>query len=384
MQSVGSSPLTIGGDSTNEVSFLFHLESILRGDTPVLFHYQPIVDLSRGIVTGYEALVRFPPAMGPTPDVSFEIAGHLGRRLELETAVSAAALNNRELLPPNCFLSLNVSPPFLLSDQWQIVLASLSDLGGIVIEITEGESIENYEHIRRCLTQIRALGGNIAVDDAGAGYASLKHVVEMKPAFIKLDRMFITNCQAEPAKSALIEMIGRAANRLDAWIIAEGIETLGELNEILHLGVPLGQGFYLGRPNPVMRPMAKERAADILSRNHAYQSGVGLQKHLEICATESNPETAQTLLSCNQSIEAVVVLDKWRRPVEIVERHPMAGIRRIFDILKIQLLSDPAEVLHRALTRPAITRFDPFAVIDNQGEFLGIVSIDRLMRALLN
>lgn len=384
MQSATTSSLLTGEDIHHDVSFLLHLDSIVRGETRVLFHYQPIVDLSRGVVTGYEALVRFPPEMGASPNVSFEIAGHLGRRLELEEVVSRAAIHSRELLPPNCFLSVNISPPFLLSDRWQTVLSTLSDLSHIVVEITEGEAIQDYEHTRRCLAQIRSLGGNIAVDDAGAGYASLKHVIEMKPAFIKLDRMFITNCQSEPAKATLIEMIGRAANRLDAWIIAEGVETLGELDELIDIGIPLGQGYYLGRPNSSMSPIMPERAAEIRSRNQVHQTGVGLQKHLQVCPAEPNPATAQTLLLCDSSVEVVAVIDNWRRPIELVERHPISGIRRIFDILKIQLFTDPAEVLHRALTRPTITRFDPVAVIDNQGEFLGIVSIDRLMRALLD
>ncbi len=81
-----------------------------------------------------------------------------------------------------------------------------------------------------------------AVDDAGSGYSSLQHIMEMRPNFIKLDRNFITNCDSDPAKSVLIEMLGKAANRLDAWIIAEGIETKEELAELIRLGVPLVQG----------------------------------------------------------------------------------------------------------------------------------------------
>ncbi len=364
--------------------FLLTFEAILSGESPIVFHYQPIVDLSRGVVTGYEALVRFPKAMGPAPDIAFDAASLFGRRLELEEVVTRAALYSRALLPANCFLSLNASPTFLLSDQWQAVLSTVCDLSGIVIEITEGESIRDYAHIRSRIAQIRRLGGSIAVDDAGAGYASLKHIVEIKPSFIKLDRVFVERCHSDRAKAALIEMIGRAANRLDAWIIAEGIETLPELNELMHLGVPLGQGYYLGRPNPVMHPLNDDRASDIRSRNQAQTNSAGLQRFLQPCPSLTTPQAAQTMLAVDLSLDAVIVLDKWRRPTEIVERHPIAGIRRVQDIMKTQLLSDPAETLHRALTRPAVTRFDPIAVIDTQGEYLGILSIDRLMRAHLN
>jgi len=230
---------------------------------------------------------------------------------------------------------------------------------------------------------IRSLGGSIAVDDAGAGYASLKHVVEIKPSFIKLDRMFISNCHTDRAKAALIEMIGRVASRLDAWIVAEGIETEPELCELMQLGVPLGQGFLLGYPHPQMQSLPAEKAALILERVQAHNSQSDLRKYLQPCPVHSNPCSAQSLMAEDLAVDTVVVIDQWNRPVEIVERHPIGGLRRILDIMKIQILSDPAEVLHRALTRPAIRRFDPFAVIDNQGQFQGIVSIDRLMRAFL-
>ena len=370
-------------DNTEIAQFGFCLDRVLSGSDPIVFHYQPIVDLSRGVVAGYEALVRFPAAMRKHPDVCFEIAGDLGKRIDLEEIVSRAALQSRSLLPANCFLSVNMGPAFLLSDQWLELLASISDLSGVVVEITEGELITDYEPIRARLAQIQSLGGSIAVDDAGAGYASLKHIVEIRPSFIKLDRIFVTNCNTDRAKAALIEMIGRAASRLDAWIIAEGIETEPELYELMNLGAPLGQGYFLGRPHPQMRPLTEDKAVLIRERAKVHKNESDLRKHLQSCPVHSSPGSAQTLLVEDLAVDTVVVIDQWNRPVEIVERHPIGGLRRILDIMKIQILSDPAEVLHRALTRPAARRFDPFAVIDNQGQFQGIVSIDRLMRALL-
>jgi len=370
-------------DSMEISQFRSCLDRILSGNDPIVFHYQPIVDLSRGVVAGYEALARFPADMGKPPDVCFEIAGDLGKRIELEEAVSRAALESRKLLPPNCFLSVNMSPAFVLSDQWLELLASIPDLSGTVVEITEGELITDYEPIRARFAQIQSLGGSIAVDDAGAGYASLKHIVEIRPSFIKLDRIFVTNCHTDRAKAALIEMIGRAASRLDAWIIAEGIETEAELCELMNLGAPLGQGYFLGRPNPQMQSLAEDKAILIRERAKAHKSESDLRKYLQPCPVHSSPGSAESLLVADLAVDTVVVIDQWNRPVEIVERHPIGGLRRILDIMKIQILSDPSEVLHRALTRPAVRRFDPFAVIDNQGQFQGIVSIDRLMRALL-
>lgn len=369
--------------SSTQSAFSLHLRRLLTGELPVVLHFQPVVDLRRGVVTGFEALSRFPAEMGLSPDVCFATADLLGARLELEQVVTLEALKSREKLPGDCFLTINVSPDYLISEQWQAVLSTCSDLAGVVIEITEEASINNYELARVRLAQIRALGGSIAVDDAGSGYASLQHVLEMKPDFIKLDRMFVQNCHTDRAKAALIEMMGNAANRLDAWIIAEGIETLPELEELLRLGVPLGQGYYLERPGPEMKAISSDKRDTIQAWSHKVNERGSLGFNMETCESCSSFEKAHTLLSETQGPDTVIVTDQWGRPLEVVERHPLLGLRRLPGFMKVQLSSTPAEVLHRALTRSAVCRFDPLVAIDGDGELQGLVRIDRLMRAQL-
>lgn len=369
-------------DTECNPSFRMHLESLIEGRRAVTLHFQPIVDLARGVAAGYETLARFPSVMGPAPDLCFEAAGRINLRMELEEVVVRSALLSKALLPPDCFLSVNMSPGFLVSAHWQRVLSGVTGLGGIVIEITEEESITDYATVRTKLAQIRALGGCIAVDDAGSGFASLKHIVEMKPAFIKLDRTFISGCNNDPAKSALIEMMGRAANRLDAWIIAEGIETEPELNELIQLGVPLGQGYFLGKPDALMHPVAAPKTSAIVARVQAHNGSDRLTRHIEPCATRPTREAARELL-LSPSQQTVVVLDKWNRPTQLLDRHPILGVQETMELMKIQAQTSPEEVLLRALTRPAATRFDPFVVIDEQGAFQGVVRIDRLMRGLI-
>jgi len=364
-------------------SFSLHLDAILAGDLPITFHYQPIVDLRRGTPAGYEALARFPSIMGPAPDVIFAAAGALGKRLALEAVVTRAAILSKALLPPDTFLSVNVSVQFLISRQWKSLLSTVADLAGFVIEITEEESVADYDAMRCALAHIRALGGSVAVDDAGSGYASLKHVVEMKPAFVKLDRMFITRCDTDRAKSVLIEMMGQACDRLDAWVVAEGIETQQELEELILLGVPLGQGYHLGRPQPAMLPLASDVAAAIRIRAQQQRVNSGLAPYLESCPLCATTAAARDLLTTTDAT-CVIIADKWNRPGTLLERHPLLGLREVTELMKTQLASDPVDALYRALTRPLATRYDPLVVIDAKGDLQGLVSLDRLTRSLLD
>ncbi len=385
MEMSGPGRLLPGASAHEELNprgFKSSLDLMLRGEIEPSFHYQPIVDLRRGVVAGYEALARFPASMGHTPGACFAAAAAAGKRYALDATLIRSALRSSALLPPDTFLTVNISPAVLLSHHWDGVLDSNPSLTNVVIEVTEEESITDYPSIRTRLDKVRSLGGCIAVDDAGAGFASLQHIIEMKPAFIKLDRALIKDCHSERAKSVLIEMIGRAGSRLDAWIIAEGIETQHELEELVQLGAPLGQGFYLGRPQPTMQPLAEGPAERLRALNRQRLSSDRLAPHVESCPARATSEEVQFLLKTRKAA-TVVLLDSWDRPVQIFERHPVLGLRCLPSMMKSQIASDPAEVLQRALTRPAENRFDPFAVISSEGIFQGIVHVDRLMTALL-
>ena len=359
------------------------LDRVIDGTLPFLFHFQPIVDLRQATIVGYESLVRFPLEIGLAPDVCFRMAATCGRRLDLEECVLRRCLEAIPSLPRNCFLSINVSPEFLISSRWDLLLASLPTLARIVIEITEQDLIEDYDAVRHRLADIRALGGTIAVDDTGSGFASLKHVMELKPNFVKLDRFFVGGCHRDRAKATLIEMMGTATNRLDAWIIAEGVETPDELDQLILLGVPLAQGYYLGRPEPAMNPLPKARLDDLRARIRARTLTSTLCRYLESCPTCPTRAAAEDHLREPGSPAFVVVLDTWNRPVELFQHNPRFGIHKLSDPMKVQISSDPAEVLARALNRTTLNRFDPLAVIDELGAFQGIVHLDRLVHALL-
>ena len=205
--------------------------------------FQPIVEFHTGAVVGYEALSRF--SNGTPPDVTFALAGRSGLGLELETATLGAALEAAAALPPDAYLSLNASPVLIRSGGLRAILGGHER--AIVLEITEHVVIEDYPALRR---ELAALGPNVrlAVDDAGAGYASLRHILELAPSFVKLDIGLIRGLDADPARQALIAGMGYFALKRRIGLVAEGIETAAELKALRGLGIGYGQGYLLGRP----------------------------------------------------------------------------------------------------------------------------------------
>jgi diguanylate cyclase (GGDEF)-like protein len=212
--------------------------------TPV---FQPIVDLSTGRVAGYEGLSRFPAEDGRRPDEWFDLA----RRCGLGPLLQALALRRMVEVPgrPNrTWLSLNLDAGALATDAVQGSLPE--DLTGIVIEITEQELPPDDDALQRILAGLRERGAKIALDDAGAGYAGLQHVVRIRPDIIKLDRSLVSGVDTDAERLALIESFAAFSARTGALLCAEGIETDEELAVLVDARVDLGQGYRLGRPGP--------------------------------------------------------------------------------------------------------------------------------------
>jgi len=205
--------------------------------------FQPIVDLWDGSVVGHEALTRFRDARAP--NLVFGAASRVGLGIDLETACLAAAIEASERLPPSSYLSLNASPELVLSGRLGAILADVRR--PVVLEITEHVEIDDYTGLRR---ELKRLGPSVrvAVDDAGAGYASFRHILELAPDFVKIDLDLVRGVDAEPARQALIAGMGYFAVKRKLRLVAEGIETRKELDALQALAVPYGQGYLLGRP----------------------------------------------------------------------------------------------------------------------------------------
>jgi EAL domain-containing protein (putative c-di-GMP-specific phosphodiesterase class I) len=209
-------------------------------------HYQPIVWMPTGEIVGYEALARFasPP---PRPDQWFAMAERCGKGIELEVAAVRRGLMALRLAPRDRYVSVNVSPETLLSDD---LLEALEGHPGrrVVLEMTEHVPIADYDVYLPRLTELRGRGVRLAVDDAGAGYSSLRHILILRPEIIKLDRTLTTEINHDPVRRALLTCLATFAHATKTTLVAEGIETVEERTALIDYGVAFGQGYYFHRP----------------------------------------------------------------------------------------------------------------------------------------
>jgi PAS domain S-box-containing protein len=212
------------------------------------FHpvYQPIVRLGDGTIVGFEALTRF--ADGVPPERWFALAEAVEMGADLEVATARAALLAAADLPARAWVSVNVSPS-RLGDQRLVRLASLAKRRPVVLEITERLAIEDYAAARDALDRISG-SIDVAVDDAGAGFSSLRHIIELRPRYVKLDLQLVRGVEGDPARQALIAGMVYFARDTGCLLIAEGVEKAAERDTLRRLGVPFGQGFLFGRPAP--------------------------------------------------------------------------------------------------------------------------------------
>ncbi len=224
------------------------VEAVLAGGSLKLVG-QPIVDLSDGKLVGVEALARFPGQPQQPPDVWFSQAHDAGLGVALELEAFQLALTLLEQIPSGAYLAINLSPHSLAAGE----LPRLLGQGGcerVVIELTEHTRIDDYPRCREHVRRIREHGARLAIDDTGAGFASLSHIVNLAPDLIKLDRQFTTGIDLDPVRRALAQALVSFAQDTGAQVIAEGIETTDELDTVRELGIPYGQGYLIGRPAP--------------------------------------------------------------------------------------------------------------------------------------
>jgi EAL domain-containing protein (putative c-di-GMP-specific phosphodiesterase class I)/CheY-like chemotaxis protein len=209
--------------------------------------YQPIFDLKGNTVVGMEALARFPQEPARSTDAWLAEADAVGRLAEMELAAFRMALADLDRLPALTYLSLNVSPATILSAE---LAAELEDgpLERLVLEVTEQARVDDYVALREALADLRADGLRLAVDDAGAGFASLRHIVLLRPDLIKLDRTLTNEVHTDNARQALVLALVAFGSQIGAAVVAEGVESEEQLEALRQSGVRFGQGFHLGEP----------------------------------------------------------------------------------------------------------------------------------------
>jgi len=210
--------------------------------------FQPIVDLRTGSTVGAEALARFTAPPFRAPDLWFAEAAELGLGTELEVTALRAALEQLVKLPAGLYLSINASPATIVSPEFRAAMAEIP-AERVVLELTEHTGIDDYHLFGEAITEFRSNGLRLAVDDAGAGFSSFRHILNLRPDIIKLDIALTRGIDTDPARRALgSAMLTFGLDAYNASIVAEGVETQNELSTLQSLGCHYGQGYYLGRP----------------------------------------------------------------------------------------------------------------------------------------
>lgn len=238
----------------NDLSISTRFDTILI-QRRITAHYQPIYDFRTSSTMGWEALARGPEGSSfRSPIMLFETAEELGRLFALEKLCREVAVKNIGTLAEQEKLFLNIHPKTmadpLFSPGHTLELLEKANLtpDNIVFEITERHSVQDFDLFYRALDHYRSQGFQIAVDDAGAGYAGLSLIAELQPDYIKLDKSLIDDIHKDPVKRALVETTVTFADKIGSRIIAEGIESKAQAICLKDIGVHCGQGYFLAKP----------------------------------------------------------------------------------------------------------------------------------------
>ena len=361
------------------------LEEVVERPGRVRAHYQPIVDLERGEVCGYEALARFTGWPEIETADFFAAAERHGCAGTLEARTIRAALEARPRNGSDRLLSVNVSPRALVTEEVGRAFAEPGRLDGVIVEVTEQSDIDVVS-LTGALSALRTRGALVAVDDAGSGYGSLGRITALRPHFVKLDRSIVADVDSDPARAAVVEMLADLAGRMDAVLIAEGVERLEDVDALIRMRVPLGQGYAFGRPGPGLGEIDPEIAARIRDRWHPASRSLAIGPLIEAVPTLPEPVSERALgvlFDRRPGPDVVALVDDLGRPSGIVKRTDHeCGRGPVRSLLLVTPDMPIAAVGRRAMARPADSRFDPLVCRDDAGRYAGVVRIERVVDAL--
>jgi EAL domain-containing protein (putative c-di-GMP-specific phosphodiesterase class I) len=360
---------------TLELDWSRALTDVLAGTEQPMLVAQPIANLATGTIAGYELLSRFTTTPQAGPDVWFAQADRLGYGPELTARVAGAAVALRHTLPPDTFLTFNVEPHLVSHPMVRDAILGAGRLDRVVVELTEHVQAPDARILMASLAEIREAGGLIAVDDAGTGYAGLGQLLTIRPDIVKLDRDLVAGLDHDPTRRAVVELLGDLTGRMDCWLLAEGIETPGELQTLMSLGVPLGQGWLLGRPAepwPTLGPGAGELLIGYLHRQDLGDHVAHLVRECPLLDAADAPRAGA----------GTVLVGADGRPTALVTHGP-TGTRYDAPVLAVAPSSAPADVVRRAMSRPEGLRGTPVVCTDVRGRPIGLIDVAELVEAML-
>lgn len=359
------------GQPANEEMLRAHLLDILsKRHLSALF--QPIIHMQSGAIIGYEGLIRGPsdsPLHAPMNLFKVARANHL--TLQVEHLCRRIVLERFAELDLPGKLFLNVSPECLLlrDARHGETLGYIAQLGinpeRVIIELTENQPTYDYDLMREAVLHYRNMGFQIAIDDLGEGFSSLRLWSELRPEYVKIDMHFIQGINADPVKLQFVRSIQGIAEHSDTFVIAEGIETQAELLVLRDLGIGFGQGYHLGRPNPAPARALPAEVVKALGSNGVavYPQRGGLEKNgVTILKLLHHVQPVSPDMSNNEVYE-VFVKDPALQIVPVVEHGVPLGL-----ISRMEMIDHFARLYQRELygKKSCVQFMDPAPLIADQ------------------
>lgn len=303
--------------------------------------FQPIVSMRDAGIVGYEGLIRG-PSDSPlhSPLMLFQAARECNRAVEIEYLSRAVVLNTFAKLGVHGKLFLNVNPDTLLMEGWRsgetlrCIAASGLKPEQIVIELTENASSFDYQILREATQHYRAMGFEIAMDDLGEGFSSLRMWAEIRPDYVKIDKHFIQNIHLDPVKLQFVRSVQEIAKNAGCRIIAEGIETHAELIAVHDLGVAYGQGYHFAhpqaRPETLLTPSVVATIKGVtpeatLATEHSIlrrTTVANLVKHAQPVSPETSNDDVFAKFEANPELYSIPVVSGGK-PVGLIGRFNM-------------------------------------------------------------
>lgn len=222
------------------------ISSVLEMGQPRIV-YQPIYRLSDQKIIGIECLSRFDMEPRRPPDAWFNEANEIGLGMRLEINAMLTALDGLRNVPGDFYVAVNVSPQTLINGDILEYL-DVVDASRIVLEITEHALVDDYLPLQETVEKLRAAGVRFAVDDAGAGYSNMRHILTLHPEIIKMDISLTRNIDSDTPRKALAAAMIGFGKQTGSHVVAEGVETQRELEALEALGVHEVQGYHLSHP----------------------------------------------------------------------------------------------------------------------------------------
>ncbi len=388
------------------------LQDILKQrDLSALF--QPIMDIASGTFLGFEGLIRG-PANSPlhSPAKLFAAAKQQGLALEVEMLCRQIVLESfaTQNLPGKLFL--NVSPETLTHPSFKNgqTLTYLENLGLdpelVVIEVTENQPTFDFEGMRNALLHYRGMGFQIAMDDLGEGFSSLRLWSELRPEYVKIDMHFVQSVNTDPLKQQFLRSIQSIALSSGTQVIAEGIETAAEFKFIRDIGIACGQGYFIARPNhiPPLSPCVE--VGCLLNTQHPIKQPYNnsrnitvetILRYVEPAQPETKIEKILASFAANKDLRAIPVVNHGR-PVGLINRYEfvdslaqpfrreLLGKKPCEDMMiATPLLVEKTTPIHELsgfLSASEIRHFTDGFIITEQGRYLGIGTGQDLLREI--